>query len=535
MELVYLWIEKYKNIKRQGFTFSPRFDCEFKPKYNENDELIPDESELIIEEKKDYVNIFPDNINITAIVGKNGAGKSNVLEAFYEYLYEKGKNNKNNLFIIYTDKKNNYYSLGMEIKKCNITDIKNQHKEDFYKKFYSMFFDFTIFHSINNDKDNHKQDFAVEPSRTFKTGNQRSKIEPVSIHGNLQIKSLFFYYLINTTNNEKLLTYLNLPQFKKIILKITPGKFKRDYETIKKILNAGENSEFLTEEKKLLKDINLQIIQNMTINNYENINNYLIAFFENYLKKREKNEIVFEFDKTILNERSFLILFEYLDALFTFDLYFKTTYGDIISYRNLSTGQKLILSYFGIVSLNKILFANERELLIYFDEFETSFHPDYQRIFLKNFIYMLKNLFGKNLFHLFFLTHSPFILSDIPKENIIFMKEGKNVSDEVDIKTFGANIHTLLTHGFFMEDGLMGEYAKEKIHQTIKLLNEPKLTNKEIEFCEKIISIIGEPIIKKQLQRMLDSKRLKKIDKIDELEKEIELIKARIEILRKNS
>ena len=27
MELVYLWVEKYKNIEKQEFNFSPRFEC----------------------------------------------------------------------------------------------------------------------------------------------------------------------------------------------------------------------------------------------------------------------------------------------------------------------------------------------------------------------------------------------------------------------------------------------------------------------------------------------------------------------------
>ena len=30
MELVYLWVEKYKNIKNQGFNFSRRFMCKYK-------------------------------------------------------------------------------------------------------------------------------------------------------------------------------------------------------------------------------------------------------------------------------------------------------------------------------------------------------------------------------------------------------------------------------------------------------------------------------------------------------------------------
>ena len=58
MELVYLWVEEYKNIIGQGFNFSPRFECS----YDEEKE------ELTINENKDYVSIFPENINVTAIV-----------------------------------------------------------------------------------------------------------------------------------------------------------------------------------------------------------------------------------------------------------------------------------------------------------------------------------------------------------------------------------------------------------------------------------------------------------------------------------
>jgi len=64
LELVYLWIEDYKNIQKQGFNFSPRFHCEYNDKTKE----------LTIDENDDYIpDFFGKYINITAIVGKNGS------------------------------------------------------------------------------------------------------------------------------------------------------------------------------------------------------------------------------------------------------------------------------------------------------------------------------------------------------------------------------------------------------------------------------------------------------------------------------
>jgi len=68
MQLVYLWVAEYKNIKNQGFNFSPDFECDYDK----------DSNKLKIEPKK-HTRIFPNNINVTAIVGENGSGKSSVL------------------------------------------------------------------------------------------------------------------------------------------------------------------------------------------------------------------------------------------------------------------------------------------------------------------------------------------------------------------------------------------------------------------------------------------------------------------------
>jgi polyhydroxyalkanoate synthesis regulator phasin len=133
-------------------------------------------------------------------------------------------------------------------------------------------------------------------------------------------------------------------------------------------------------------------------------------------------------------------------------------------------------------------------------------------------------------------SHSTFILSDLPKENIIFLEKGKQVYPFEDGKqTFGANIHTLLSHGFFMKEGLMGEFAKSKIDDVIKYLNNDiKSTITTDNSAQNIINIIGEPIIKRELQRMLKNKmELSNKTEIDTIKEEIEFLKHRLEILRK--
>ena len=203
------------------------------------------------------------------------------------------------------------------------------------------------------------------------------------------------------------------------------------------------------------------------------------------------------------------------------------------SYSNLSYGQQFLMKFiYNILNqLNIIKNRLEyRHINLLLDEVELGLHPKWQKEFLSLLISILKTQTDFT-FNIILTSHSPFLISDLPKENVIFLKEGKQI-DALDKKqTFGANIHTLLSDGFFMSDGLMGEFAKGKIEEIKKFYElvqrlekklKPLLNNfhrkKRVKLKKKykrrilkfryIQSIIGEPFLKTIMKNYLDELEL---------------------------
>lgn len=110
---------------------------------------------------------------------------------------------------------------------------------------------------------------------------------------------------------------------------------------------------------------------------------------------------------------------------------------------------------------------------VVFDEVELYYHPDMQRKFVYQLLNGIKQLHLKNIRSLQFIivTHSPFILSDIPKDNVLFLKKNGHAANVDDMKTFGANIYSILKHSFFLENGAIGEFAQSVIDDIINRIN----------------------------------------------------------------
>ena len=125
-----------------------------------------------------------------------------------------------------------------------------------------------------------------------------------------------------------------------------------------------------------------------------------------------------------------------------------------INYFHLSSGEKTMISYFANL-MSSILDFPEPEnktFVILIDEVELHLHPEWQR----NFIDYMNKFFrenNKNFKYQFIIaTHSPFILSDIVEEQIIFINENEKKSNNNN--TFGANIYDIFEKGFFLENSI---------------------------------------------------------------------------------
>lgn len=163
------------------------------------------------------------------------------------------------------------------------------------------------------------------------------------------------------------------------------------------------------------------------------------------------------------------------------------------------------------------------------DEIELYFHPEFQRLFIKELLERLSKMTFKNIksINILFITHSPFILSDIPKRNVLFLEDGKPIK-AMSENTFASNVHTLLQHGFFLNAVPIGEFAKEKINIMFEFLHNGKtIDNQGNDLYDQII-LVGEPFVKSQLLKLYNDLKIVDIgfeDKINLLLAEIDKLK----------
>jgi predicted ATP-binding protein involved in virulence len=209
-------------------------------------------------------------------------------------------------------------------------------------------------------------------------------------------------------------------------------------------------------------------------------------------------------------------------SIFDIKIMFDDTHG----FDDFSSGEKQKIHsissvVYHLLNVNSVFKSGETEtsklvqnvyenVNIIFDEIELYFHPDLQRTFVHDLLDYIGKINREHMDHIaginiLFSTHSPFILSDIPGENVLYLRspQDQDLPPISQSETFGANIHDLLAHEFFMREGFMGEWAKEKIRSAINYMEtyhtKPQNNDWDRLSLKKFIALLGEPMIKKSM------------------------------------
>ncbi len=558
MELVYLYIKKFKNIEDKEYNFSPSVQGAYDKKKN----LIS-----ITNKNNNLGNdFFGKKIkNITAILGKNGSGKTNLIEAILIAL-ERATTNE----------------VGEMVAICKMSDAR---LVKFFTNFhcgidsqvitYETFAETVEGYNLGDEKSTHKviyyssifdgSDIALNKSRYFSdlSTNRlaRDATSPNAYVGDELIRMINFlssdFDLIEDKFNypDKIKLSVAPVKIKDEIISKYPASMYSDFVALLVDEIEQESEEKATRIKALLlsvvvsyersspiyilEDQKKELIEKYMQTNQLKLLIELIALIiisDPFHKSRYDTKQIIEDLQNLYDLKSESDLKTKVEALndlksaigFIANLNLKFYPFKYLWYyqeqpARISTGEKVFLSLFSRLFENLENSDNDRLITIILDEPDLGLHPEWQKKFLNYFINYIENDKCKyNSTQIIITSHSPFITSDLPKENIIYLGgTSKN-------QTFAANIHMLLADSFYMEDGLIGEFARTKIMEVVKHLesNKKEHTNLTKEYIFEIINMIGEPTVK---ARLLDEYfmvyNIQGDVRIALLEKEIEKIK----------
>lgn len=148
----------------------------------------------------------------------------------------------------------------------------------------------------------------------------------------------------------------------------------------------------------------------------------------------------------------------------------------------------------------------KENVILLIDEGDIYLHPEKQLAFMNNLLKLLQILYKGKKVQVIVTSNSPFIISDIQTSNILYLENKDNIVSTTKSSisnTFASNINCLLLDSFFVKNGLIGEYAFEKIDGILRDILKNNITQDKIEYIKKVLGIIGEPIIRRKLEKML--------------------------------
>lgn len=640
MNIIYIWIEQYGCFSNNEFNFSSKYNFHYN---NRTGELS------FKNQSKDYVeNFFGSQIELTAIVGENGVGKTTLMEFIMTL-------SKNNLIqtkcIIICEQINTekaeliaYYTDNIE---CNcscsyvsLKSINNTHGYRFPESnslrmiYYTNCFNFRQYRTSYGNSINLSTASCYWSAYEYLNEIKKEEKNIVIYHHHQEIKNQINFLSSKKKDVEnfgikypeyvtvKFNYYDNKPFLRWFIKNIKTSESEA-IDLLKKFLpkpSDGMDNYAVSEFKyrmsisifmcmiqeldfsyphlddKQCTNLLRQLIEVYTNENNSNSDawNNLRIFFEKQIKLIEDvNKEVNEKNSFDLGEHEFLVVkaqkyidfmsfidnelvysdspFYYISMFNGFKIAFSAeikdnqadiqteilsffekyhqTIGilDYLSFEwNLSSGEMALLNVFSrLFSITKEMNGNRflprdnnsdinsDNAVIMIDEADMMLHPAWEQKYITSLIAFLSDVYKDTHLHLMIATHSPIMLSDIPKQNVIYLHKNnrKIIVDNQDdhAETFGANIFRLFNDAFFLDEGAIGCFAEKKLAELLEMID--KQANQRKFEIRKRIFMIGDVFLRKKIEHIFVDK-LSVVNRIEELEDQMRKIQSEIIALK---
>lgn len=298
---------------------------------------------------------------------------------------------------------------------------------------------------------------------------------------------LLRYDYLNYTNKFEYKKLKNLILFiDNLFIKVSNEK--SDLNNVLKVLDEwsvkNDFEEYFEGDKKVsfLEYYNLQTTKSK------------IAYFFSRIKNDRINKFSFEINSL---ENKFVSENEQsLFSIFCTDIRFVVDWFD---YNNFSSWEKKILSRFTSTYM-RLLKDSETfsDFIILIDEPDLHIHLDWQKQYIQRLIDIFSTLPDNINIQFIIATHSPFIVSDLPKSCIVRLGEWKKLSIPKSNQTFGANFIDIINDEFYFENNSLMWSFSENVIKQISILEQMKLS-KDYQYDESIKEFIWNKFLKDNL------------------------------------
>ncbi len=553
LELMCLYIGEYRCFSDTGINLNAKYNFVFQ----RNEGADAEWPIVHVSFNNDHVDLFQEyGVNLKVICGINGVGKTTILQLLRHnhhapddryFVLFKDKDDKflctKNIHLLNEGKKVSLVSEMSDVNLSTLTSSLIERKSE----------EFGILLNIASSYSANKElfDFDTAPLFThfnidiFSKRDKREEIERVladdfGIRDDLYLWSLWqdhplIYCFLHFCQDSTFVVIRremkkDVGCINELVALFAEGEWKVDYKTLNKEVRAVLFKQVPSAVRKTPAKSPEEIRESMALVMEQPQKDYkprLYAFskFETVQRQwRELEKQVYEFFSTTLADNCHInpSIFE---GLFYFRPVRLFVNGSVRSLDDLSHGES-----FSVMTKYALLPRMAQTDGVWFDDDEADkhLHPEWKRKFLCSHLEAIRETrtllanhnpkedYNGKIYSVILTTHSPFLLSDVPGDHVVYLEPSvdrtacglpKTLVRSGELQnSFCGNIGEMFYSNFFMEETI-GEFAKQKIEKALKEL-DGDVSPKRFERIESLFGMVGDSLLKSLLDEKLEQAKV---------------------------